>query len=114
MAGTVVRRRTRSLPARMRKTRTEDPLEDEVDGILHGRCWVLWQVYLEDWDVWASYTPKQSNRIEAAWRAMATTVDVGWEDDDEEGWPVNLVSMTQWDPNTETSRPVMRILVTHK
>ena len=89
-------------------------MEEEVDGILHGRFWVLWQVYFAKWKVWVSYTPEQSKRIEAAWQAMATTVDVGWDADDEEGWPVNLVRMTQWDPHTETSNPVMRILVTHK
>ena len=114
MAGTVVRRRSRSVPARVRETRMEDPLDEEVDGILHGRFYVLWQVYLAAWKVWASYTPEQSKRIEAAWQAMATTVDVGWDADEEEGWPVHLVRMTQWDPHSETSHPVMRILVTHK
>ena len=87
---------------------------EEIDDILNGRFRVRWQVYLQEWDVWKQYTAVQSSSIEAAWQAEATELDIGSEEDDEELWAINLISLTQTNRYSGTSRPIQRVVVTHR
>ena len=81
---------------------------------MNDRFLVRWQVYLRDWDVWKQYTAVQSSSIEAAWQAEAAELDIGSEEDGEEPWTINLISLTQTNRYSGTSRPIQRVLVTHR
>ena len=94
-----------------------DPQPEEVAALLAGRCKVVWQVYMHEYEYWWDYTDMQSARIESAWLADFARVEVG-HDGGEDYWTVNLVALTQTRTNdinhTGIPRPVRRVLVTHR
>ena len=109
------RPRARSLPPYFDAAAA--PLLEEIAAILAGRCKVVWQLWMSECGYWWDYTDMQSARIETAWQADYTRVEVG-HDGREDCWTVNFVAMTQVrtndSNNTGNPRPVRRVYVTHR
>ena len=108
------RARARSEPPTGRTPTAVGACEEEVAGIREGRYWVRWQVYLREWDCWKSYSISQSSCIEAAWQAGAAGVDIGEDEESSDTWHINLIALMQSNLRSGTSRPIHRMLITHK
>jgi len=114
MSQSGTRRRALSAPATKREPALDGPQAQELDGIVNACYWVHWQVYLREWDCWKQYSEVQSSSIEEAWQADAVEVEIGEEHDEEEPWIINLIALTQTNRYSGTSRPIQRVLVTHR
>ena len=77
----------------------------QTPGILAGRYKVQWQVYLQEWDCWKSYSISHNTRIEAAWQAGVSELDVGDDESQRDSWNINLIDMLQRNISTGRSRP---------
>ena len=106
--------RARSMPVTIRKPAFDSRRDQEVDGISNGRYRVRWQVFLREWGIWHQYSEVQSSTIEEAWQHDAREVEIGEEHDEQEPWVINFTALTQTNRYTGTSRPIQRVLVTHK
>ena len=73
---------------------------------------VVWQVEIDmEWSTWLDYPADQIRRVEAAWQAMATEVQV-CETDWSDGWLLDLARLVQVS-DSGTRRRIRRLLVTH-
>ena len=72
----------------------------------------IWQCYQADYKCWFDYKPDINGRIEVAWMAQEAWVPAG-DPDDPQKYRIDFVRMMQVNMDTETARPVRRVLVTH-
>ena len=114
MSRSCARPRARSTPASARKPELEGPHAEEVDGILNGRFWVRWQVYLEEWNCWMQYSDVQSSSMERAWQREAVEIEICAHHPERQTWTINFISLTQTNNRSGTTRKIQRALVTHR
>ena len=93
-------------------TCSERTLEDVSAARLAQVYKVVWQVFLSDYGMWMDYGPSHMSRIERAWQADCSSLQLGDAEYDDL-WTINLVSLHQVNNWSETRRPVRRVLVTN-
>ena len=66
---------------------------------------------MDDAYLWSDYHPRDCRKIECAFQAGASSVWLGWGDEDEL-WEIEFGSLQQKTRRTGTCRPVRRVLIT--
>ena len=115
MAARCEARRACSAPARgsaRRRFVEHLHLEDAAAAVLTRTYAVVWQVQLDDWGTWVDFAAQHSERLEAAWEAMASRVELGPRFRPDQ-WVVDLRQLTQTNQWSGTNRNVRRVLVTN-